>query len=196
MSGSRTWLLASLALLVAGWAVTLWVLPWSDETVNDLFVYRTFAEPFLSGALPYRDIALEYPPLAAPAIALPGVLGTGEEELRWAYAVWTLLGAAAVVVLCGALARATGGDERRATVAAALIPLLCGALLRTHFDLFPVALLLGALLLLCHERPRSGMAVLGVGAMTKAFPLVAVPIALTWLVATRTQRPSGSKQLP
>jgi hypothetical protein len=185
--GSRPWLLASLALLVAGWAVTLWVPPWSDETVNDLFVYRTFAEPFLSGALPYRDIAFEYPPLAAPPIALPGVLGTGEEEFRWAYAAWTLLGAAAVVVLCGALARATGGDERRAMVAAALMPLVCGALLRTHFDLFPVALLLGALLLLCHERPRSGLAVLGVGAMTKAFPLVAVPIALTWLASRHSK---------
>ena len=187
MSGSRPWLLASLALLVAGWAVTLWVLPWSDESVNDLFVYRTFAEPFLSGALPYRDIAFEYPPLAAPVIALPGVLGTGEEEFRWAYAAWTLVGAAAVVVLCGALARATDGDERRAMLAAALMPLLCGALLRTHFDLFPVALLLGALLLLCDERPRSGMAVLGVGAMTKAFPLVAVPIALTWLAGRHSK---------
>jgi hypothetical protein len=166
----------------------LWVRPWSDETVNDLFVYRTLAEPFLSGALPYRDIAFEYPPLAAPLIALPGVLGTSEEEFRWAYAAWTLLGAGAVVVLCGALARVTGGDERRAMIAAALMPLLCGALLRTHFDLFPVALLLGALLLVCHERPRAGLALLGVGAMTKAFPVVAVPIALVWLVATGAAR--------
>lgn len=176
-------LLAALALLTAGWALTLWVTPWSDESVNDLFVYRTVAEPFLSGALPYRDIAFEYPPLAALAIALPGVLGTDEETFRWAYALWTLLGAAAVVVLCGSLARATGGDERRAMMAAALMPVLCGALLRTHFDLFPVALLLAGLLLLCHGRPRSGLATLGLGAMTKAFPLVAVPIALAWLAA-------------
>ena len=174
---------AALGLLAAGWALTLWVVPWSDETVNDLFVYRTFAEPFLSGALPYRDIAFEYPPLAVPAIALPGVLGTDAEGFRWAYAVWTLLGAAAVVALCGALARATGGDERRAMIAAALMPLLSGALMRTHFDVFPVALLLAGVLALCRWRPRSGLALLGVGAMTKAFPLVAVPIALTWLAS-------------
>ena len=173
----------ALLLLAAGWALTIWVAPWSDERVNDLFVYRTFAEPFLSGALPYRDIPFEYPPLAAPVIALPGVLGTGEESFRWAYAAWTLLGAAAVVVLCGALARATGGDPRRAMLAAALAPLLCGALLRTHFDLFPVALLLGGLLLVVRDQPRPGFAVLGLGAMTKAFPLVAVPVALAWLVA-------------
>ena len=72
---------AALALLVAGWALTLWVAPWSDERVNDLFVYRGFAEPLLDGALPYRDFAFEYPPLAAPLIALPGVFGTGEDEL-------------------------------------------------------------------------------------------------------------------
>ena len=182
------------ALLLFGWALTLWVAPWSDETVNDLFVYRTFAEPFLSGSLPYRDIAFEYPPLAAPAIALPGVLGTDAEPFRWAYAAWTLLAAAAVVVLCGALARATGGDERRAMLGAALMPVLCGALLRTHFDLFPVALLLAGLLLLCRERPRSGLAVLGAGAMTKAFPLAAVPIALTWLAA-RAGRAVGQAEV-
>jgi len=68
---------AALVLLVAGWALTLSVAPWSDERVNDLFVYRSFAEPLLDGGLPYRDIAFEYPPLAAPAIAVPGVLGLG-----------------------------------------------------------------------------------------------------------------------
>jgi hypothetical protein len=180
--------LPALALLVAGWALTLWVAPWSDERVNDLFVYRTFAEPVLHGGLPYRDVAFEYPPLAAPAIALPGLGGTGAEAFRWAFVLWTLGAAAAVVLLCGALARATGGDPRRAMLAAALMPVFCGALVRTHFDLFPVALLLAGLLLLCLERPRAGLAVLGLGAMTKAFPLVAVPVALVWLVARGRRR--------
>jgi Glycosyltransferase family 87 len=180
--------LPALALLVAGWALTLWVAPWSDERVNDLFVYRTFAEPVLAGGLPYREVAFEYPPLAAPVIALPGLAGTSEEVFRWAYALWTLGAAIAVVLLCGALARMTGGDERRAMLAAALMPLLCGALVRTHFDLFPVALLLAGLLLLCRDRPRTGLALLGLGAVTKAFPLVAVPVAVAWLVARGQRR--------
>ena len=177
----------ALLLLAAGWAATLWVSPWSDERVNDLFVYRVFTEPLLDGGLPYRDIFLEYPPLAAPAIALPGLLGTGEEAFRWAFAGWTFLLAAAVVLLCGALAARTGADARRALLAAALMPFLCGAMVRTHFDLAPVALLLGALLLLVSGRPRSGMAILGLAAMTKGFPLVAAPVALAWL-ATRADR--------
>jgi hypothetical protein len=180
--------LVALALLVAGWALTLWVTPWSDERVNDLFVYRTYAEPVLAGGLPYRDVFSEYPPLASPAIALPGLVGTGAETFRLAFAGWTLLLAAAVVLLCGALAGRTGGDRRRALVAAALMPLLCGGLVRTHFDLAPVALTLAALLLLCAARPRAGMAVLGLGAMTKFFPLLIAPVALAWLVGRGRRR--------
>jgi hypothetical protein len=185
--GDRRAVLPALLLLAAGWAATLWLAPWSDERVNDLFVYRVLAEPVLGGGLPYRDVFLEYPPLAAPVVALPGLIGTGEEVFRAAFAGWTLLLAAAVVLLCGALAGRTGGNARRALFAAALMPLLCGAMVRTHFDLAPVALLLGALLLLATGRPRVGMAVLGVAAMTKGFPLVAAPVALAWL-ATRADR--------
>ena len=82
------WSPLALVLLAAGWAATLWLSPWSDESVTDLFVYRVFTEPVLEGFLPYRDVFLEYPPLAAPAIALPGLLGTGEEVFRWAFAGW------------------------------------------------------------------------------------------------------------
>jgi Glycosyltransferase family 87 len=182
------WSPLALLVLAAGWAATLWIAPWSDQSVNDLFVYRVFADPVLEGMLPYRDVFLEYPPLAAPAIALPGVLGTGEEVFRAAFAGWTFLLAAAVVLLCGALAARTGGDARRALLAAALLPFLCGAMVRTHFDLAPVALLLGALLLLASGRPRSGMAVLGLAAMTKGFPLVAAPVALAWLAGHADRR--------
>jgi hypothetical protein len=180
--------IGALCLLAAGWAATLWLAPFSDERVNDLFVYRQLAEPLLDGALPYRDVFLEYPPLAAPAIALPGVLGTGEEAFRAAFAGWTLLLAAAVVLLTGALAARTGGNRRRALLAAAAMPLVCGALVRTHFDLAPVALTLAALVLLSSGRPRLGLALLGLGAMTKGFPLLVAPPALAWLVARGERR--------
>jgi glycosyl transferase family 87 len=185
---SRRAAAAALAVLVLGFAATLWVGPWSDERVSDLFVYRQAAEPVLHGQLPYRDVFLEYPPLAAPVIALPGLAGTGEDAYRLAFAGLTLALAAAVVLLCGALAARTGGDPRKAMLAAALAPLLCGAMIRTHFDLAPVVLTLGALLLLCRGLPRLGLAVLGLGAMTKGFPLVAVPAAIAWVGARDGRR--------
>ena len=180
--------LAALGLLVLGWALTHWVAPWSDERVNDLFVYRTFAAPVLAGGLPYRDVFFEYPPLAAPAIAFPGLAGTGEEAFRLAFSAWTLALAGVVVLLCGALAAVTGGDRRRALFAAALMPIACGALVRTHFDLAPVAVTLAALWLVCAGRPRAGLALLGAGALVKGFPLVAVPVVLAWLAGRGMRR--------
>jgi hypothetical protein len=179
---------AALLLLCAGWAAALWLAPFSDERVNDLFVYREFAAPVLGGALPYRDVFFEYPPLAAAAIALPGLAGTGEDVFRAAFAGWSLLLAGLTVLLCGALAVRSGGDRTRALFAAASLPLFLGALARTHFDLAPVVLMLAALVLLLDRRPRSGMAVLGLAAMTKGFPIVAAPAALVWVAARHDRR--------
>src|SRR5256714_1651901 len=89
--------------------------------------------------------------------------------------------AVCVLLLVRALARRTGGDERLAVAAVALAPLLTGAMIRNHFDLLPVALLLGALLLILRGRVVGGFAMLGVAAMTKGFPLVVAPVALAWL---------------
>jgi glycosyl transferase family 87 len=180
--------LLALALLVAGFAATLWLSPFDDDTVNDLFVYQQFTVPVLDGQLPYREVFFEYPPLAAPAIALPGVVGTDLDTLRWAFAGWTLLLAAVAMLLCAALAARTGGDRRAALFAMAATPFLLGALVRTHFDLAPVALLLATLLLLCVGRPRLGLGVLGLAVMTKGFPLVAAPVAIAWLVGRGERR--------
>jgi hypothetical protein len=172
-----------LALLVlgAGFALTFLVAPWHAESVTDLPLYSAYAHLFLHGALPYRDVTFEYPPLAVPVIALPGLAGAS--AYRAAFAVLALAAAAAMVLLCGRLAGATGGDRRRALLAAAAAPVLCGAMIRTHFDLVPVALTLAALALVVAERPRAGLALLGVAVAVKLYPLVMVPVLVAWLGA-------------
>jgi Glycosyltransferase family 87 len=174
--------------LAAAFGLTLWLNPWADQRVNDLFVYRSFAEAVLHGGLPYRDVFLEYPPLAAPAIALPGLAGTGEAAFRLAFAGWTFLLAAGLLLLCAGLAQRTDGDRRRAMLAIAAAPLFCGAMIRTHFDIAPVTLTLAALLLIVRGRPRLGLALLGAAVMTKVFPLVVAPVALAWLLGRGEKR--------
>jgi hypothetical protein len=156
-------------------------MPWSDERVNDLFVFGTDASWFLHGMLPYRDVLFEYPPLAAVPIGLPDAFGTDASTYRWAFALLMLACAACVLFLVRALARRTGGDGRLAVAAVALAPLLTGAMIRNHFDLLPVALVLAALLLILDRRAVAGFAVLGAAAMTKGFPIVVAPVALAWL---------------
>ena len=176
------------ALLLAAFGLTLLGGPWGDERVSDLFLYRSYAAGFLDGVLPYRDVGFEYPPLAAPLLALPGLAGTDEETYRIAFAALALCLAVATLFLTGGIAARTDGGRPVAMAAMALTPILTGAMIRTHFDLAPVALTLLALLLLCAERPRLAFAVLGIGVMTKGFPLVVAPVALAWLVARGERR--------
>ena len=175
-------------LLGAGFlVVTFGPRPFSGAEHSDLPVYAYYADLMLQGDLPYRDFAFEYPPLAAPLMALAGIAGTGEREYELAFAALTFGLACSVVLLIGAVASRTGGDRRTALLGGAVAILLCGALIRTRFDLAPVALTLGALLLLSTARPRAAFALLGLGALTKGFPLVVAPVALAWLV-TRGER--------
>jgi glycosyl transferase family 87 len=176
----RTFAIAG-AVLVVGWALTLLIHPWSNERYTDIPIYARYAHSFLDGSMPYRDILFEYPPLAAPLMALPGLPGTDYETYRLTFAIVTLLLALGGVWLCGRLAELTGGDPRVAMLGAAAMPLLLGAQVRNHFDLAPVVLLLAALLALLRRRPVLGLGLLGAGVALKAFPLAAAPVALAWL---------------
>ena len=178
----------AIGVLCATFAATFWTGPWADERVNDLFVYRTAAEPLLEGELPYRDVFLEYPPLAAAVLALPGLLGTGADEYRIAFGLLMLLLAAGVLLVTGRLAERTGGDPRRAMLAVAAAPLVCGAMIRTHFDLLPVLLLVGALAFLVGCRTTGAFALLGLGVMAKGFPIVVAPVVLAWLAGRGERR--------
>jgi Glycosyltransferase family 87 len=172
------------AVLVLSLSLTFAAHPWSDTSITDLPLFHSQASLFVDGQIPYRDVAFEYPPLAAPVLALPAVFG----DYRLAFAGLVLALAAATMLLTGRLARVTGGDERTAVLAVALAPLLTGAMIRTHFDLAPVVLTIAALAALLSRRPALGFALIGLGAMTKVFPLVIAPVALAWLLGRGERR--------
>ena len=170
------------AALAALWAVATTVGPFSDTTVNDLFVYRTYAELLAAGQLPYVDFGFEYPPLAALPIWLAGL--PGRDEATYAVSFGALMAACA---LAGQqLAARLAGERRAALVVAwllALQPVVIGASVRTHFDPLPVALALGGLLALARGRSQAGFVLLGLGTMTKLFPGLLAVVAVVWLAA-------------
>jgi hypothetical protein len=163
------------------WALATTIGPFSDTTVNDLYVYRTYADLLVGGQLPYLDFGFEYPPLAALPLGLAGLPGTDEASYAVSFAV--LMAGCALVGQ--QLAARLAGGRREAVVVAwllALSPIVIGASVRTHFDALPVALALGGLLALARERPHLGFALLGLGTMTKLFPGLLAVIALVWLL--------------
>lgn len=173
-------MIAPALALVAVYALATTVGPTSDTTVNDLYVYSVYADLLRDGLRPFADFGFEYPPLALAPIALGG----GEHgELLLALAMLACLLAAQWC--CRRLAGPA------AAWVVAVSPLLLGAAVRTHYDALPAALAIAALLALARERPRLGFALLGAGAMVKAWPLVLVPVALAWLAGRGQRRAAG-----
>jgi uncharacterized membrane protein len=174
----------ALALL---WAVATTIGPFSDASVNDLFVYRSYADLMAAGGLPYVDFGFEYPPLAALPIWLAGLPGRDEATYAVSFAV---LMAGCALVGQQLAARLAGGRREALQVAwlLALTPVLIGASVRTHFDALPVALALAGLLALARDRPQLGFLALGLGTMTKLFPALLAVVAVAWLVARGERR--------
>jgi Glycosyltransferase family 87 len=178
-----TWVRAgAVGLLVAAWCLTFLVDPWQDELVNDVPLYRAYADVFLDGVLPYRDIGFEYPPLAAPLIAVPGLVSLDPETYRYAFAVLTFALAAGVLFATGRLAALGGGREWVALLVVALAPVAAGAMIRTHFDLAPVLCLVAGIASVAAGRSRVGFLLFGLGGALKLFPLAAAAVAAAWLL--------------
>jgi hypothetical protein len=171
--------LAGVALL-AVYAVATTVGPFSDITVNDLYVYEQYARLLHDGQRPYVDFGFEYPPLAALPLWLAGIFGRDPASIEWTFGVLMALCLVAGQQLA---ARLAGGGRDGLTVAWLLVlaPVLIGASLRTHFDPLPIALALAGLLLLVRERHDLGFLLLGLGTMTKLFPGLLAVVALVWL---------------
>lgn len=181
MSSERAQLLLAAVALAVLYGVATTIGPFSDITVNDLYVYGVYADLLHAGQLPYLDFGFEYPPLAAIPLWLAGVPGLDDPTYAASFGV--LMGICLVAAQQLA-ARLAGGGCAGVTVAWLLVaaPVLIGASLRTHFDALPIALALGGLLALTRERHALGFVLLGLGTMTKLFPGLLAVIAIVWLL--------------
>lgn len=166
-------MIAPAALLAGLFALVLTTGPLADTRITDVFIYQRYAALLDAGVMPYSTgFALEYPPLALVPMWLARALG-GDYTTTFGI----LMGVSAVAALL-AVGR-LGGP--RAAWAFALMPLLAGAVLRTHFDLFAVAVLLAALVALRARRTTLAFALFGVATMVKLFPVVVAGVAACWL---------------
>jgi uncharacterized membrane protein len=143
----------------------------------------------LDGEVPYRDFALEYPPGALPAFVLPGLAGESDYRSAFELLMW-ICGMATLVLMGTTLARVGASSARliAATAFAGIAPLLLGSVILTRFDLWPAALVVGALAALVSGRDRLAHVILGLAAAAKLYPAVLLPVALIWVVRRRGPR--------
>jgi Glycosyltransferase family 87 len=187
---------AAIALFVVSWTL-LHVGFYKHKQLIDTPVYQRYGNAIADGKVPYRDFELEYPPGALPVFALPGLAEPGRnqnvsagfrrsfETLMW------LCGAAALAAMAVILRtlRRSAENVWAALCFAAIAPLLLGSVILSRFDLWPAAVVTGALAALVSGRPRLGHALLGLGVAAKLYPAVFVPlgIAFAWKRAGRRE---------
>jgi hypothetical protein len=147
-------------------------------------LYYTYAGNILAGQLPYRDFVAEYPPIALAFFVLPRL---ARDTFGWYFlgfhALITAVDVLVLVVLSRA-ARAWQLPERRVLGAYTIAILAVGPITIEQFDLLPALFTLLALLEFSRKRETLAGAWLGVGAMTKVYPVLLAPL----LVADAWQR--------
>jgi hypothetical protein len=154
----------------------------SGEPVRPTTYVARFTEIAATEGRPYRDVAVEYPPVSVGAIEL--VAGTNGDQTG-ANLVWLMVLCDLVTV--AAFAFGWGG---RAAVFYLLLTVPLLGFLFTTIDLIPVALAVGAVSLMVRGRERLGGVAFAAAILAKVWPLALLPVmiverkrrALTWSV--------------
>ena len=160
---------------------------YSGAIMGDVILYAAKVERMFQGELPYRDVAIEYPPGSVPFTLFPALLaGTGEHyKLAFGLTMLTVdaigLG---IATRLGQILESDGGWWAGWRVALAYLAgtFLAGPLLFTRFDIVPGVCVMLACLLAIQKRPGLAAAALGYGAAAKLFPAVLAPLLVMGLV--------------
>ena len=160
-------------------------------------VLQDYAGYIAAGRIPYKDFALEYPPLSLIPIVLPLLLG-GVPTVDGSYrpmfqlveAVFGFLTMLFVMWSVTALDRGRR-DVLVAAVIVATSPLILGPLILTRYDLFPAMFAAAGTYLLVVGHPRLAGAAIGLGILAKVYPIAIVPFVLIWLWRRGERRQAG-----
>ena len=145
---------------------------------RDVHVYQGYAEKLLHGALPYRDVFVEYPPGAFAVFLPPTAFGAAHYNAAFK-ALMALCGAATILLVAVVLGE-LGASRRRVWWSVgllALAPVSLGPISLNTYDAWPALLTVLALYLLLRERDLLAAGVLGLAVSAKVYPLVLVPLA-------------------
>jgi hypothetical protein len=175
--------LAAVALFLVSWGV-LHHGYFTTHPIRDTPVYERYGSTIDDGHLPYRDFDVEYPPGALPVFALPALGDVGFETFRLRFeTLMVLFGEAMVGFVALALVslRATRLRLAAALGFVALAPLALGPVVVSRFDLWPAALVAGAMAALLRGRLRLGHLGIGAAVAAKLFAAVLAPVSLAYV---------------
>jgi len=151
---------------------------------GDLAVYRRYGLALLGGSVPYLDVKMEYPPLALVPMSLP-LLGPAPGSIDDLDYIWRFTFVEGVLAAAvGWVLHLTTGRSRTTLVAWAVLVGIAWPSVALRYDLWPVACVLVAVLVV-DRRPGAAGVALGLGTMLKLYPIALLPILGAHALARR-----------
>jgi uncharacterized membrane protein len=157
------------------------------DTAGDA-VYFGYAEMIAQGQLPYRDFAVEYPPLALVFLALPRLIASGITMYIYLFAAQILLFDLLGLFLISSLSRRLGLNLVATLAIYTLAVLAIGPLFITRYDLIPAIMVLLSIYAFSRSKYKLSWAILAIGMMTKIYPAVIAPVFLLYHFRHRQYR--------
>jgi hypothetical protein len=184
--GTAVVAVAAVGIFVAAW-IGLHAGFYRHSQIVDTPIYQRYGDAMANGQVPYRDFELEYPPAALPMFVIPSLLRSPDGDLagyRHGFEAEMLMcGALVLLFMLSILLRLEAGALRTSAALgfAAFAPLALGSVELSRFDLWPAALVTGALAAFVAGRQRLGAGALGLAVAAKLFPAVLAPVAAVWI---------------
>jgi uncharacterized membrane protein len=145
---------------------------------DDFTLSYYYSSKMVLGQLPYRDFAVEYPPLALVFMLLPRLCSANPDVYADLFNTEMLIFDLIGLLLITAITRQLGKSIWKTLVIYTLALLALGPIIVVRYDIIPAVVLLAALYLFLRGHSSWSWAFLAIGAMTKIFPLVALPLLL------------------
>ncbi|MDP9260578.1 MAG: glycosyltransferase 87 family protein [Actinomycetota bacterium] len=151
----------------------------------DVGYYGQLARSMRDGAIPYRDLYVEYPPGALPVFAAPAVSLHHYGDIF--SVLMAICGALALLVLASAARALDMSDIElgRALAPVAVAPFLLGGVFLNRYDPWPMLLSALALAALIRGRLGIGSGTLALAVVAKVYALASVPVTVLYVVRCR-----------
>ncbi len=191
---SQKWQLALFGLsniLIFALLFNIFALPFNtiyQSPYSGTGLYFDYASNILNGQLPYRDFAIEYPPLSMLFFLLPRLIASNPDSYAIAFGAETLLFSLLSLFLVVLLSRRLGLVPWKSLTIYTLALLAIGPIISRQYDIFPAVTVLLALYAFMSGKHKTSWALLAIATLTKIYPIVFVPILLLHHIRNRQHR--------
>jgi hypothetical protein len=149
------------------------------ELSDIAYYYDMYVVRIAAGLAPFRDFFIEYPPLFAPLLVVPGThIAEPAYAARFAFLMAAFLAAACAVTALAAWTERTPSRPYLVAVVFSACTLLLGPIAANRYDATVALVLAFVLLFIARGRWTAAATVIGVGFALKITPAMLLPLVL------------------